>query len=483
MVSTEQLDALLRVAMYLRISLDKTGEALGPDRQRNEAMRQLAYHRLDQGPIEEYQEPGSLSASKKRPDNSEYARLYRDAQAGKFDVLMVWDIDRLTRIPREIEDWLDLCEKDKLRIITMDGECDTISANGRMFLRIKAAVARHEIEHKSARQKAAHAQRASTGKQWWSTRPFGYERDGSQRADEAKLLRTLYRDFLKGVTLTDLTKRLNREGILSSYGNTWTSAHLRVLLMSPRNAGIRTHNGVEVGPGNWKPIISVDHFRAVETILKDPARYLGGGGPRKGMLVGVARCGGCGGNIRQGTVGRRRSDGTYRKAYLCAANQCMSAPIADVDEALGEIMAARFADPDFLAPLMPKTESVNLLRAEQAALKKAMETLGEDRAMGLVDTDEFRKLRRQQIAAMAQIEQRMVAAMQSGKLAGLPPLPKLASDWFDDEKVPVEVKRMAIEAFVDVTLVPRRKGIRDWNPDRDLDLKWVETLEGGSASE
>jgi DNA invertase Pin-like site-specific DNA recombinase len=476
-----QLDVLLRVAMYLRISLDKTGEALGPDRQRNEAMRQLKFHHLADGPIEEYQEPGSLSASKKRPDNSEYARLYRDALAGKFDVLIVWDIDRLTRIPREIEDWLDLCENRGLRIITMDGECDTASANGRMFLRIKAAVARHEVEHKSARQKASHQQRAESGKPWWTTRPFGFNKDGTHHAVEAKILRKLYRGILAERTLSDLTRWLNDEAIRSTRGNQWTSAHLRVLLLAPRNAGIRVRNGIEVGPGNWKPIIPEEQFRAVEHILRDEARYRGGGGPRKGLLVGVARCGACGATVRQGAVGRRRADGTYRKAYICVANQCVSHTLEFVDDAVGALLVARLRDPDFLTPLLPKSESMDDLRAEKRALKEAMDELGEDYADGLIARPEFRKLRERQNRQMELLDERVQIATNVTKLSKLPPLDVLARDWFKEGALPVEVKRLAIETFMDVTLNVRGKGCRTWEADRDLTIGWVDSLEDESA--
>lgn len=466
--TSQPIGGSMNVTIYCRISLDRTGEMLGVERQEAECR---AYCERRGWTVREVLVDNDISATtgKRRP-------AFEKLLKSNPEAIVVWHTDRLVRLTRELERVIDL----KVNIYALHaGDIDLSTPAGRATAKTITAWAEYEGEQKALRQKSGHLQRAKAGKPWWNTRPFGFEMDGKHRTEEAKILRTLYRDLLRGVTLADLTRRLNRDGVLTSYGNTWTSAHLRQLLISPRNAGIRTHHGEEVGPGNWKAIIPEDQFRAVERLLRNPARYMGGGGPRKGMLVGIAECGGCGSKVRQGAVGQRRADGTYRKAYLCPKG-CTSATLDVVDQAIGAIMVTRFKDPDFLAPLLPKAESLDLLRSEQAALTRAMEELGEDYADGLVQRAEFRKLRTRQNEAMANLEQRMAKAMQTTRLSGLPPLPQLARDWFNNDLVPVEVKRAAIEVFVKVTLVPRRKGIRDWLPERDLQLDWVESLEEDS---
>lgn len=100
--------------------------------------------------------------------------MVADFRAGRWDALVCWDLDRLTRQPRQLEDWIDLAEERGLRIVTANGEADLGTDAGRLFARVKAAVARSEVERKSARQSAAQAQRAAQGRAPKGVRPLGY---------------------------------------------------------------------------------------------------------------------------------------------------------------------------------------------------------------------------------------------------------------------------------------------------------------------
>ena len=72
---------------------------------------------------------------------------------------MVWDLDRLHRRPIELEQFLDVADRHGVAMASVGG-VDLATCNGRPVARIKGAVARSEVERKSARQKAANDQRA-----------------------------------------------------------------------------------------------------------------------------------------------------------------------------------------------------------------------------------------------------------------------------------------------------------------------------------
>lgn len=55
----------------------------------------------------------------KRP---EYDGMVADFEMGRFDVLVCWDLDRLTRQPRQLEDWIDATKDRKPTIVTANGE-------------------------------------------------------------------------------------------------------------------------------------------------------------------------------------------------------------------------------------------------------------------------------------------------------------------------------------------------------------------------
>lgn len=63
-----------------------------------------------------------------------YDALCREYEAGKFDALLCWDLDRLTRQPRQLEDWIDRAEQRELKIVTANGEADLTTDGGQRSL-------------------------------------------------------------------------------------------------------------------------------------------------------------------------------------------------------------------------------------------------------------------------------------------------------------------------------------------------------------
>ena len=52
--------------------------------------------------------------------------MVQDYDAGLFDALVCWDLDRLTRQPRQLEDWIERAEERGLVITTANGEAESI---------------------------------------------------------------------------------------------------------------------------------------------------------------------------------------------------------------------------------------------------------------------------------------------------------------------------------------------------------------------
>lgn len=90
--------------------------------------------------------------------------IITDYEAGLLDSIVCYDMDRLTRQPRELEDWIDRAEQRGLLLVTANGDADLSTDGGRMYARIKVAVAHGEVEQKGARQSCAQRQRAEQGR-------------------------------------------------------------------------------------------------------------------------------------------------------------------------------------------------------------------------------------------------------------------------------------------------------------------------------
>lgn len=173
-------------AVYLRISKDPDMDGLAIDRQREDCiqiLRQRGWELHD-----EYVDQ-SVSAYDKTKHRKDYERMVQDFKAGKFQCLVCWDIDRLTRQPAELEWWIDAAQTKGLLLVAANGEADLTTDNGILFAGIKAQVARAEVMRKSARQKRAYKQRAKAGKTVQpGVRAMGYNYDGTINEAEAAVI-------------------------------------------------------------------------------------------------------------------------------------------------------------------------------------------------------------------------------------------------------------------------------------------------------
>ena len=196
----------VRAAIYLRISQDRELDGLAIERQREDCENLAKFRRWEV--VETYvdQSKGATDKTKKRPA---YDQMVADYHAGRFTAIVCYDLDRLTRQPRQLEDWIDWAEERGLQLVTANGDADLSTDGGRMYARIKAAVARAEMERKSARQSRAHVQRAEQGRPPKGVRPLGYASDGKVIRREAAAVKAIYAAFDGGASLRGIARALS----------------------------------------------------------------------------------------------------------------------------------------------------------------------------------------------------------------------------------------------------------------------------------
>lgn len=196
----------VRAAIYLRISQDRELDGLAIERQREDCENLAKFRRWEV--VETYvdQSKGATDKTKKRPA---YDQMVADYHAGRFTAIVCYDLDRLTRQPRQLEDWIDWAEERGLQLVTANGDADLSTDGGRMYARIKAAVARAEMERKSARQSRAHIQRAEQGRPPKGVRPVGYAIDGKVIRREAAAVKAIYAAFDGGASLRGIARALS----------------------------------------------------------------------------------------------------------------------------------------------------------------------------------------------------------------------------------------------------------------------------------
>ena len=103
----------MHAAVYLRQSLDRTGEGQAVARQRKDCL--ALSKRRKWTPIEYVDNDRSATNGKVRPA---YQRMLADIRDGKVGALVAWDLDRLYSQPRELEDLIDLADEHRLALAT-----------------------------------------------------------------------------------------------------------------------------------------------------------------------------------------------------------------------------------------------------------------------------------------------------------------------------------------------------------------------------
>lgn len=302
---------MTQAVIYVRISQDRDGTALGTARQEKDCRALCERNGWEVATVLEDNDTSAYS----RKQRKAYTALLEGLQAGTWDAVVAWHPDRLHRSPKELEGFIDVIEATGAKVATcMAGAWELGTASGRMTARVVGAVARHESEQKSERIKRKHLELAEAGKPvGGGTRPFGYREDRiTVDPVEAALVRDAARQVLDGMTLRSIVRDWNDRGVPTVAGGQWTTTVLRRVLTSPRSAGVREHGGRRY-EGTWEPLLDDLTWRRTTTLLLDKNRRVNHA-PRSYLLTGgIAVCGPCGKPL----VARPRSD--KRRSYVCAS--------------------------------------------------------------------------------------------------------------------------------------------------------------------
>jgi DNA invertase Pin-like site-specific DNA recombinase len=393
-------------AVYARISSDPEGDRLGVTRQREDCEALAARKGW---PVAEVYIDDDRSAYSGKP-RPEYRRLLDDIATRSVDALVVYNLDRLHRQPRELEAFFDITDAAGLtNLATVEGDINLGSHDGRFHARILGAVARKSSDDASRRIKRKNEERAAQGlPTGGGTRPFGYRPDRvTVDPVEAALVREAVSRVLAGEAVRAIATDWNARTIATSGGSTWTVETLRRMLHSARLSGQREYHGEIVAAGQWEPIITPEETARLRAILDERTRTRSRP-VRRYLLSGLLRCGLCAAPL----IARPQANGERR--YVCAKGPGHSgcgrmAILAEPVEAfIAEAIVGQLDEPAVAAALAAAQGADAATAAEHDALRQDREQLDElARAYGekLVTFPEW-------LAARKPIEERIDAAQR-----------------------------------------------------------------------
>jgi site-specific DNA recombinase len=229
----------VRAALYKRVSTSTQVDGASLEIQ-DEKLR--AYCTLQSLEIVEIYEDAGLSG--KNIDRPAFKQMMKDAQDKKFDTIVIYKLDRLTR---SVKDFHELAEKlDRLNIslVSVTQNLDTSTPVGRLLRNVLVDFANFEREMIVERVMDSKYSLAEKGQWLGGTAPFGYKVEDKKLIlipEQAEVVKQIYDDYLKGLSIRKL---MNKYGL-----NMFTITYV---LRNPVYTGMIGYSKTEQTNGNSK---------------------------------------------------------------------------------------------------------------------------------------------------------------------------------------------------------------------------------------
>jgi DNA invertase Pin-like site-specific DNA recombinase len=304
-----------------------------------------------------------------RVDRPAFRKLIGDLAAGTVTGLIAYDLDRVARDPRDLEDLIDVVEGHKIPTAAVTGSLDLSTDAGITMARIAVAIANKSSRDTSRRVARKHLELAELGKVGGGgIRSYGYARDGMTILEsEAAIIRELANRIIGGETLSALARDLTARGISTvRAGTRWNARSVHSVVSKARNAGLREHRGEVIGPAVWPSIIDPDTWTQVKAALAERAR--GSNNRMQRWLTGVLFCGrhGCG-NRLTGALGPVGRPAVYRCAKATGGCGRLNIAAPATEDVIGRLIVTYLSRPDVLADLAAATSRENTQQARKEA--------------------------------------------------------------------------------------------------------------------
>ena len=192
--------------------------------------------------------------------------------------------------------------------------------------------------------------------------PFGYRmQDGIFFPDEtaAPIVQMIFQDYLSGVPVRQIARKLNEMGVMSRHGNPFENRTVEYILTNPVYLGKlrrsltgdrsdRYHEQDQCVDGQHQPIITQEVFDAAQAKRADTKKmykkYARHDQPVQFMLKGMVRCDNCGGTLVMSSTGKYLQCHNYGRGK-CKVSHAIS--IQKINAAVLDKIREDMSDPDF----------------------------------------------------------------------------------------------------------------------------------------
>jgi site-specific DNA recombinase len=259
----------VKAAIYTRVSTvgqAQEGESLEMQKER------LLAHINSQGweLFKVYEDAGISGGTSNRPA---FQEMLRDAKARKFDILLVYKIDRLSRSILDFYETMQVLQASDISFVSLTQQFDTSTSGGRLMLAILVDFANFEREINVERSRDSYISRLYKGVHSGRT-PFGYKREDGKLVvipEQAETVNKAFDLALKGNSSIRISQEL---GLPIDLVKSILTNPVYTGFVCPRRDkhGHRVLDYSQWHKGQHDAIISLDTFKLVSEKRSRPTK-------------------------------------------------------------------------------------------------------------------------------------------------------------------------------------------------------------------
>ena len=256
----------LKAAIYIRVST--SGQAINGESLEMQKERLLSYANSQGWEVYKTYEDGGYSGG--TSDRPAFQELLSDAKQKKFNILIVYKIDRLSRSILDFHTTMKILEDNNISFVSLTQQFDTSKSMGRLMLNILVDFANFEREINIDRAIDSFLNRFYKGFHSGQT-PYGYIRENGNNLvvhpEQSEVIRRIFSLANQGITSRKIAKEvsLGIDRVKTVLDNPIYAGYL-----APRRDkhGYHEQDLSKWTKGNHEAIISLDLFFSVQKKYK-----------------------------------------------------------------------------------------------------------------------------------------------------------------------------------------------------------------------
>ena len=300
----------MKAAIYIRVSTP--GQAINGESLEMQKERLIEYVKAHDWELFKTYEDGGFSG--KDTNRPAFQEMIHDAELKKFDILVVYKIDRLSRSILDFHTTMKFLEKQGISFVSVTQQFDTTNSMGRLMLAILVDFANFEREINVDRAYDTYFSRLKSGLSSGDI-PYGYKRENKKILiipERAKTVKKIFELAAGGFSAIKIAREvsLTPDHVKSILSNPFYTGHVCRRRDKYRH---RIKGETQWYEGQQEAIISVELFNQASEVRK--SKRIIGNRKHVGLFSKLIYCPKCGHNLT--FCAKKMHNGNSIYAYEC----------------------------------------------------------------------------------------------------------------------------------------------------------------------